>query len=79
MRFPRALSEAFDSNTDYDTTAHLLAVPETFGECTFIPAKGALYNISQYFNVNNSNNTFDFYQHKAAGDLDGYFRTSDCG
>ena len=60
----RALSEAFDSNTDYDTTAHLLAVPETFGECAFIPAKGALYNISQYFNVNNSNNTFDFISTK---------------
>ena len=30
----------------------------------FIPAKGALYNISQYFNVNNSNNTFDFISTK---------------
>ncbi len=60
----RALSEAYDSNTDYDEAAHLLAVPETYGECAFIPAKGALYNISQYFNINNTSNTFDFISTK---------------
>lgn len=50
----RELAEAYDTNTEFDDVAHLLTVPTIYGECIYIPTKGALHNISEYFEISNS-------------------------
>ena len=56
----RELAEAYDTNTEFDDVAHLLTVPTIYGECIYIPTKGALHNISKYFEISNSDKTFVF-------------------
>lgn len=56
----RELAEAYDTNTEFDDVAHLLTVPTIYGECIYIPTKGALHNISEYFEISNSDKTFVF-------------------
>lgn len=56
----RKLAEAYDTNTEFDDVAHLLTVPTIYGECIYIPTKGALHNISEYFEISNSDKTFVF-------------------
>ena len=56
----RSLATAYDANTNYDEDAHLLTVPITYGHYILIPSKNALPNISDYFNIDNKNNTFKY-------------------
>lgn len=60
----RALAEAYDSNTEYDDVEHLLIVPITYGERIYIPVKGILHNASEYYQIDNTNNTFVFTSKK---------------
>lgn len=60
----RALAEAYDSNTQYDDVEHLLIVPITYGERIYIPVKGILHNASEYYQIDNTNNTFVFTSKK---------------
>ena len=54
----RSLATAYDANTNYDEDAHLLTIPIIYGKYALIPSKNALPNISNYFNIDNKNNTF---------------------